>query len=366
MDKLHVTKTRFPSRSDFCALVDEMFNSGWVTNQGQLVQRLEHELQKKLNIPHILSCTNGTFALMLSIAHAGLSGKKVAVTAYTYVATLSALLWQKCVPIFVDIEPQSLCMSPSALRKRLIEHPDIAGVIPVHVYGLVCDVESIEEIAQEHSLTLVYDAAQGFGSSYQGQSLLVFGDYAICSFHGTKIFHTAEGGCIVMHTPEAHQEMSLMRAFGHKGDTHYCLGINGKMSELHAAMGLALLQGTDEEIKKRKACSELYDEYMRSNPNLAFPTHRAGLDYNYAYYPVLLSNETTLLAVMHALAKKNVFPRRYFYPALNTLKYLSPEWKDKCPVAEGAASRVLCLPLYGDMLPEQIYDISCVVNEIAL
>lgn len=359
---IYVTKTRLPELKTFSRLCGEIFQRAWVTNNGQCVQELECALAKYLGVSHVLACNNGTMALMLAIHCAGLAGKKVAVTPYTYVATLSALLWLHCVPVFVDIEPDTLCLSPELLRKRFQKEPDIAGVLPVHIYGMACDVEGLDAVCREYGAVLIYDAAQAFGSRYNGKSLLEYGDYSICSFHATKIFHTAEGGCVVSHSSEAHKALSLSRAFGHINDTHYSLGINGKLSELHAAMGLSLLPGTDEEIARCKEVRAMYDSALEGLP-LQRPSLRDGLDWNNAYYPVLLPDEECCVRVGQTLKKHGIHPRRYFYPALNTLPYLQEEWRVPCPVAEDTARRVLCLPMYGEMDFESVVRISASLAE---
>ena len=356
-----VTKTRLPEPKIFSRLCKDIFQSAWLTNNGQCVQELERALTKYLGVSHVLACSNGTIALMLAIQCAGLAGKKVAVTPYTYVATLSALLWLHCIPVFVDIEPDTLCLSPALLRKRFQEEPDIAGVLPVHIYGLSCDVESLDAICREYGAVLIYDAAQAFGSRYHGKNLLDHGDYSICSFHATKIFHTAEGGCIVSHTADAHKALSLARAFGHINDTHYSLGINGKMSELHAAMGLSLLPGTDTEIERRKEVHAIYDAALEGLP-LKRPTIRKGLDWNNAYYPVLLPDEDCRVHVERELVVRNIYPRRYFYPALNTLPYLEQSWRIACPVAERTAQRVLCLPMFGGLERASVKNIATIIG----
>ena len=302
---------------------------------------------------------------MLALQCAGLAGKKVAVTPYTYVATLSALLWIGCEPVFIDVEPDSLCISQDLLRDRLKKEPDIAGVLPVHVYGLACDVESLGTICKEHGIVLIYDAAQAFGTRYKGKSLLDYGDYSICSFHATKIFHTAEGGCVVSHSAEAHKDLSLARAFGHVNDEHYSLGINAKMSELHAALGLSLLAGTDAEIARRKELHDMYDQALDGLP-LKRPSIREGLEWNHAYYPILLPDEESRSRVEQALLAQNIVPRRYFYPALNTLPYVKAEWSVSCSVAEEAARRVLCLPVHGVLSSDCIERISISIREICI
>ena len=347
-NKVYVTKSRLPDKEYFFRQMEDIFQTAWITNNGCHVKNLETSLRDYLGVDELLLCNNGTTALMLALQCAGLAGKKIALTPYTYVATLSAMLWMGCTPVFVDVDPDTMCLSPELLRKCIQNSPDIAGVIPVHVYGLACNVEALGDICRENGLTLIYDAAQAFGSRYGGKSLLDFGDYSICSFHATKLFHTAEGGCVVSHTSSAHQALSRARAFGHEGDTHYCLGINAKMSELHAIMGLSLLPGTNNEIAQRKQVHAIYDDLL-TGASIAFPSWDSKLEWNYAYYPVLLPDENTLLRVQDELAKQEIYTRRYFYPALNSLPYLKAQWQSPCPVAEKLASCALCLPLYGDL-----------------
>lgn len=349
---IYVTKTLLPEPKSFSRLCGEIFQRAWITNNSQCVQELERALAKYLDVSHMLVCNNGTTALMLTIQCAGLAGKKLR-SRPSYVATLSALLWLHCIPVFVDIEPDTLCLSPKLLRRRFQEEPDIAGVLPVHIYGLVCDVESLDAICREYGAILIYDAAQAFGSRYHSKSLLEYGDYSICSFHATKIFHAAEGGCVVSHSADAHNALSLARAFGHINDTHYSLGINGKMSELHAAMCLSLLPGTDAELARRREVRAMYDAALEGLP-LQRPVIREGLDWNSAYYPVLLPDEDSRLRVEQTLKEHGIHPRRYFYPSLNTLPYLEDAWRTACPVAEDAARLVLCLPMYGKLAEEHI------------
>ena len=350
---VQVTKARLPRREDFHAKCDAIFDAAWFTNNGPCVRRLEQELSAYLGTPHLLTCANGTLALMLALHCAGLAGKKVAVTPYTYVATLSSLLWLGCTPVFIDIDPESLCLSPRLLRRELDADPDIAGVLPVHIYGLACDVEALGALCKERGLALIYDAAQAFGSRKNGKSLLDHGDYSICSFHATKLFHTVEGGCVIAHGEDELRALSLARAFGHVNDDHFALGINAKLSELHAAMGLTLLPGTDAEIKKRRRLHAVYDDAL-NGLDLAYPSRDSGQEWNFAYYPVLLPDAKCRERAHAALNAAGINPRRYFYPALNTLPYLAPECRRPCPVAEDAARRVLCLPMYGDLEEEVV------------
>ncbi|OXS28985.1 MAG: aminotransferase [Desulfovibrio sp. MES5] len=256
------------------------------------------------------------------------------------------MLWEGCTPVFADIDQDTLCLSPKSILETLQRHPDAAGIMPVHVYGNACDIEEIERICSDHSLVCIYDAAHAFGARYKGRSLLDYGDYAVCSFHATKLFHTVEGGCIVSHSEEQEHAIELLHAFGHIGDQHYSLGINGKLSELHAAMGLAVLPYIGEIMQSRSEVFGYYEEFLPKE-GVARPTLQDGLQYNYAYFPVLFSSEAELLLIKSALEEANIFPRRYFYPSLTTLPYL-PEISKKClcPIADSIAPRVLSLPLY--------------------
>ena len=359
-DAVLVTRTSVPEFAAFSVMLQEIFASGWLTNDGKWVRQLESALSDYLGCPQLIVCNNGTTALMLALHCAGLRGKKVAVTAYTYVATLSAILWMGCTPVFVDVDPQTLRMSPDSLARAFANHPDIAGVLPVHIYGLACDDQALSALCREHHAALIYDAAHAFGSTYQGHSLLDFGDYSICSFHATKLFHTVEGGCVVAHSEQAREKLTLARAFGHRGDTHYTLGINAKMSELHAAMGLCLLPRIATEIAQRRALHAVYDEALAGVPLLR-PRSAAGLDWNYAYYPVLLPDGAALKRVFASLAAENIHPRRYFYPALTTLPYVQ-QWQRPCPVAEDVARRMLCLPLYGGLPAQTARHIAAVLG----
>ena len=347
-----VTKARLPRREDFYSLCDTIFDAAWLTNNGPCVRQLEQALSAYLGTPHLLACNNGTTALMLALHCAGLADKKVAITPFTYVATLSALLWLGCTPVFIDIDPD-LCLSPWLLRRELDADSDIAGVLAVHIYGMACDTEALGALCCERGLPLIYDAAQAFGSRKNGKSLLDYGDYSICSFHATKIFHTVEGGCVITHGEEELRELSLACAFGHVGDEHFTLGINAKLSELHAAMGLSLLPGTDAEIEKCRRLHTAYDDAL-NGLNLAYPSRVSGQEWNFAYYPVLLPDAQCRERALTALNIAGIYPRRYFTPALNTLPYLEKACRRPCPVAEDAASRVLCLPMYGELKEDAV------------
>lgn len=350
-ERINVTKATLPPFAEYAQKLAEIFASHQLTNQSANVQKLEAELSSYLDSPALLACANGTLALQLAIRHLGLAGKKVITTPFTYVATVSALLWEGCEPVFADIDPGTLCMDPASVMAKLEEHPDVAGILPVHVFGNAADVDRLGEIATEHRLNILYDAAHAFGSRLHGRSLFSYGDAAIGSFHSTKLFHTVEGGCIATQNVEDRKSIHLRRAFGHVNDNHYCLGINAKMSELHAAMGLCLLPRIGELIRARAQKTALYDKLLdlENNSKLRSIVLAPGLEWNHAYYPLIFESESALNRAMAALAAQNIHPRRYFYPSLTNLPYVKPQ---PAPVANDIATRILCLPLWTEMEDE--------------
>ena len=356
-----VTRVLVPDPQEYSGYIENIFASRWMTNDGDCVRRLEKELTAKLNVPHLALCSNGTQAMQLALHAADIAGKKVLTTPFSFVATVSALLWAGCTPVFADIDEETLCMDPQQLADALSRDADIGGILPVHIYGNICDVEAIEKLSKDAGLPVIYDAAQSFGSEYQGRSVLDYGDFSACSFHATKIFHTGEGGAVIAHTEEQLRAIQLLRAGGHIGDTHIRLGTNAKLSELHAALGLCLLHKTADNISGRKTVSAMYDA-MLPERGIRRPKLKPGLTYNYPYYPVIFDSEAVVLRVMDTLRRENIFPRRYFFPALNTLPYL-PE-RQSCPVAENVAPRVLCLPLYAELEESTVEKIAGVIKSI--
>ena len=343
-EAIHVTKAIVPDPAEYAAYITSLLDSRQLTNIGKHVTLLEQKLCAFLDVPRLALCTNGTLALQLAVRAAHLAGKEVITTPFSYVATLSALLWEGCTPVFADIDEETLCLDPKKVENAISDAT--AAMLPVHIYGSPCDIESIAALAEKYGLTTIYDAAQAFGTLYNGNSLLRYGDFSTASFHATKVFHTVEGGGIVCNTPEADQQIRLLRAFGHIGDTHYTLGINAKITEPHAAMGLCLLDRVPGNIAGREKVSQAYDALLPAH-GVRKPTQRPGTTYNYAYYPVVFENADSMQRALACMNAENIFPRRYFYPSLNTLPYLSTQ--ASCPLAESISTRVLCLPLYAEL-----------------
>lgn len=351
---INVTKTYLPPFEDYVALVKEAYDAGWITNNGKLVQRLEAQLKEYLGVKHLFFCTNGTITLQIAIKALGLKGE-IITTPFSYVASTNSIVWENCNPVFVDIDPVSFCIDPAKIEAAIT--PDTTGILATHVYGMNCDIESIQKIADKYSLKVIYDAAHCFGARYNGHSLLSYGDVSSCSFHATKIFHTVEGGCLTTNDDAIAEKIFLYRQFGHIYDDYFSVGINAKNSEFHAAMGLAILKDVPGIIAKRKYLYELYNKQFVDAPVqlLGIPET---LEANYAYYPVVFKDEQTLQRVKVALEEKQVFPRRYFYPSLNTLPFIPYQ---ACPVSESISKRVLCLPLFYELSAEELTEITGII-----
>ena len=350
-----VTKSFLPPLEEYATWLTDIWQRNQLTNNGPLVRQLEQQLTRELDGAYVHFTTNGTLALQLAIRALALEGE-IITTPFSYVATTSAILWENCTPVFVDIDAQTLCLDPALIEAAIT--PRTSAILATHVYGYPCDVDAIARIAERHHLRVIYDGAHAFGTRLKGRSLLTYGDVTACSFHATKLFHTGEGGALVTHQPDLATRIGLLKSFGHVGDEHYLPGINGKASELHAAMGLCLLPRVPEFIRTRAELHALYRHELRGLP-LTYPYKVATISYNYAYFPVIFDSYPQLLAVRQALAAEQVDTRRYFFPSLNQLPYVTGE---ACPVSEDMAARVLCLPFYQELPPEQVRRIAAVIR----
>ncbi len=339
-EKIFVTKSFMPPKEEYFSFVNRIYENGQLTNQGPLLKELEQKLSEFLHVENFQYVTNGTIALQIALKALGIEDGEIITTPFSYVATTSSILWEKCKPVFVDIEPENFTIDVDKIEAKIT--PQTRAIMPVHVFGYACNVEKIQEIANKYNLKVIYDAAHAFGSKFKGKSLLSYGDISTCSFHATKLYHTIEGGACVVKDNNISEKLDLIKRFGNIGEEHYCLGINAKQSEFNAAMGLANLPYIKEIIEKRQKISQLYDNELEGI--VQRPKAQEDLDYNYAYYPVLFKNETELLKVFEALHEEGIYPRRYFYPSLNKLSYL--DTYDSCPISENICSRIACLPLY--------------------
>ena len=357
---INVTKSYLPDLDEYVEYLKGIWERVHLTNDGPLLRELEDELKKYLGVKHLKYCTNGTIVLQMALKAMNIT-KEVITTPFSYVATTNVLLWEGCTPIFADINPDDFNINPAKIEALITENTQ--AIMATHVYGNACQIEQIQAIADKHGLKVIYDAAHTFGAHYQGRSVLSYGDVSTCSFHATKVFHTVEGGCIVTDDDDLAERLHHYRSFGHQNDNYFEMGINAKNSELHAAMGLCILPKVPDLIAARKQRFAYYDSQLDFS-RITRPTLIPDLEYNYAYYPIVLDSEETLLRVMEMLKGDNVVPRRYFYPSLNTLPFaLRSGIAQPCPVSEDVAVRVLCLPLYPDLAEADVTRIATLVNE---
>lgn len=354
-----VTKTYLPSLEDYSSYLQQIWQGGYLTNNGPLSRQLASHITNFLGIANLELVANGTLAIQLAIKALSLQGE-VITTPYSYVATTNSILWEGCEPVFVDIEEQTFCINPDLIEAAITRKT--SAILATHVYGYPCDVARIQQIADKHNLKVIYDAAHAFGVRLAGESILLHGDCSTLSFHATKLFHTAEGGAVVCKDAEVTKRVFLMKKFGHIGEDDYIdIGINAKMSELHAAMGLCVLSNINDIIAARKEVSGWYDEQL-DGCSLQRPAPPATFEYNYAYFPVIFSTHKVMMRARQALIDNGIGPRRYFYPSLNTLPFLKPELKRACPISQSVSSRVLCLPLFVGLSKKEVEAICSIIR----
>ena len=356
---INVTKTYLPNKEKYKKYVDEIYANGWVTNNGPLVKKLEIRLAEYLGVKNIVLVANGTSALEIAYRTLDLKGYAIT-TPFSFVATASSLVTNGIKPIFTDINPKTLTIDPEKIEEQIT--PNTSAIVPVHVFGNTCDVEAIEKIAKKHELKVVYDAAHVFGVKYKKESVLKYGDISTLSFHATKLFHTIEGGALIINDDSLVEKARYLRNFGIENQESIPeLGTNAKMNEFEAAMGLCMLDEMEEVSKKRNTVYKHYEkelqgyvQFQKLNPN---STH------NHAYFPIILKDEKETLKVQKALNQKEIFPRRYFYPSLDTLSYIEP--KQHCPTSRDISNRILALPIYPELQEkEQKLIIEIVKNTI--
>jgi dTDP-4-amino-4,6-dideoxygalactose transaminase len=354
---INVTKTFLPPFDEYASVLKRAWDKGWITNNGELARELEEKLKDYLGVEHLLFCSNGTIVLQMALKALNIT-KEVITTPFSYVATTGAILWENCTPVFVDIKASDFCIDTDKIEAAVTENTQ--AILATHVYGFSCDIDKIQSIADKYKLKVIYDAAHAFGCKYNNKSLLDFGDVSTCSFHATKIFHTVEGGAVICKDKELFQQLYLYRQFGHIYDDYFTMGINAKNSEMHAAMGLCILPRIDDLISKRKCLSQSYDRFLNSAKlKNSFKINLE--EYNYGYYPVLFKNEETLLVAKNELAKNQIFARRYFFPSLNQLPYLSYK---SCSISEAYSKCILSLPLAHDLTEADIEMISGIINSV--
>ena len=321
----------------------QVWASGIMTHNGPLVQRFEKEFSKWSGIEKTVAVCNGTLAIQLAIRALDLpKGGEIITTPFTFIATVSAILYEGYKPVFVDIDPRTLNIDPEKIAAAITEKT--VAILPVHVFGNPCDVVAIDAIAAKHGLKVIYDAAHAVGVKVNGQSIFKYGDVSATSFHATKLLNTSEGGGVFAQDAAIDERLRELRFFGYNVAKDVdCVGTNAKMTEVNAAIGLANLHYLDAIISDRRIKYQVYKEILSSCHELGFQQTRESC--NCSYFPVIFGSEELLLKVDAMLKANNVFARRYFWPSVNTYKAVCPD-SAVCPISEDIASRILCLPLY--------------------
>jgi dTDP-4-amino-4,6-dideoxygalactose transaminase len=349
---INVTKPFLPPIEEYQKYVQEIWDRNWLTNNGPLVNDLELKIKDYLGLDHFLFVSSGTMALQLAIKALGIKGE-VITTPFSYVATTSSLVWEGCTPVFVDIDKDTFNIDATLIEEAITENT--TAIVATHVYGNPCAIDEIDAIAKKHKLKVIYDAAHCFGTKYKGQSVLNYGDISTISFHATKVFHSTEGGGVVTKNANILKKLALLRNFGHNGpEVFEGVGINGKNSEFHAAMGLANLKYANQILAKRKSDHEVYDAWL-NKLDLIKPKVSEESLFNYAYYPVVFQSEDDCEKVMNDLEKERIYARRYFYPVLTKLEYVE---NSIMLVADDISQKILCLPLFNELSVSEI-DMIC-------
>ncbi|MCZ8297999.1 MAG: DegT/DnrJ/EryC1/StrS family aminotransferase [Flavobacterium sp.] len=354
---INVTKTFFPPLEEYQHQLQRVWTNEWLTNRGELLLELEERLKSYLNVSNIIIMNNGTIPIQIALKLLG-KGGEVITTPFSYVATTSAIIWEQCSPVFVDIHPEYLTIDETKIEAAITANTTC--ILATHVFGNPCNIEAIEAIAKKYNLFVIYDAAHAFGVTYKNQSIFECGDVSTCSFHATKLFHTGEGGAVFCSNEALRHQFFYSHNFGHNGPLDFHgLGINGKISELQSAMGLAVLPYMDMILSQRKTVVDLYNASLNFS-KLKTIRIRENTVWNYSYYPVIFESEQELLTVQKALNAQGINPRRYFYPSLNTINYVNG---GSMPISEAIASRILCLPLFADIPEEMVNQIIIIINE---
>ena len=341
---IEVTKPFLPPIEEYKYYLDGIWKRLLLTNRGPLCVNLENKLKEYLDIKHLLFVSNGTIALQLAIKALDLKGE-IITTPFSYVATSSSIVWENCKPVYVDIDRNSLNIDSKKIESAITENT--SAILATHVYGNPCDVVGIKKIADKYNIKVIYDAAHAFGVKVDKKSIFEYGDISTCSTHATKLFHTIEGGFVVTQNPSLIKKMSYMINFGHDGpEKFHGLGINGKNSEFHSAMGLANLQHIDHILEYRKKITERYNFNLRGFKAVAPIWHKKS-ESNFAYYPLVFESEPFLLKIIEVLKKYKISGRRYFYPSLATsLPYVNKTFLKN---TDEISKCVYCLPLYTDL-----------------
>ena len=354
-----VTKPFLPPISEYRAYLDGVWNREWLTNNGPLVNEYEHKLKESLGVKNLLFVTNGTIAIQLAIKALELKGEFFT-SPLSYVATTSSIAWEGCTPVFVVIDADTFNINPALIESAITEHT--CAILATHCFGNPCDIDAIQAIADRYDLKVIYDAAHCYGSKYKGKSVLEYGDVSTLSLHATKLVHSTEGGLVVAKDSEVLHKLTYMRNFGHNGpEDFYGIGINGKNSEFHAAMGLSVLGYANQILDKRRKQHQIYNELLKDFSGRG-QVAQQNSSVNYSYYPLVLEKESHVHILREQLGIRDVFIRRYFYPLLSSLNYVEGS---VLPAADSVSRRIVCLPLYYSLTEEEQLLVSRYILQIS-
>lgn len=354
---LYVTQPSLAPLEEYVEILKGVWESGILTHNGPLVQQLEQILNKTLGINNAIVVSNGTIALQMAIKALELKGE-IITSPFTWIATISAIKWEGCTPIFCDIEPDTLNIDPDKIEACITDKT--VAIMPIHVFGNPCNIEAIKRISKKYNLKVIYDAAHAIGSSYDNKSLLDYGDISASSLHATKLLNTGEGGVCVSRNKSLVEKLKRIRFFGHNESKDVVEdGFNGKLTEIHAALGIANIKYYNHVLEDRKSKYNLYIEALSPNKQLSFQVIKYG-ETNYSYFPVIFDSEEQLLLVESVLNEKGIYPRRYFYPSVNTFTEVV---NYKCtPISESISKRILCLPLFWKLGNSEIKKVTDIIN----
>ena len=345
-----VTKPFSPPVEEYDEKLKGIWDRNYFTNNGPLVQELEAKLMDYLKVSNFSFLTNGTISLQIALKSLPQKGK-ILTTPFSFIATSSSIVWEGFSPVFIDIDPKTFNVNAELIENSIDK--SVVGMLFTHCFGVPCDLEKIDKLSKKYAIPVIYDAAHAFGVNVNEKSILNYGWMSSLSFHSTKLFHTIEGGALVCSDEKDVKSVELRRNFGHDGPEVFSeVGVNGKNSEFHAAMGLCNIKYIDEILEKRKHQYLTYKDLLKEK-DITFQSIGENVQYNYAYFPIVFRSEAILKSVIEELNNKEVFPRRYFYPALNCLDIFS-EFYNECPTAERIASSILCLPIYHDLKDSEI------------
>lgn len=365
MDKVFLTQPYLPPLEEFIPYLEKIWKSKWLTNNGDFHKEFEKELADYLGVKYLSLFTNGTLALVSALQTLKITGE-VITTPFSFVATTHSLWWNNIKPVFVDIEPSTFNLDPEKIEAAIT--PQTTAILPVHVYGNPCAVNKIQEIADTYGLKVIYDACHAFGVKLNGESILTFGDLSVLSFHATKVFTTFEGGAIICKDEATKKRIDFLKNFGFAGETTVVApGINAKMNEFQAALGLLQLKHINESIEKREIVADTYRKLLRGVDGIRFLDDIEGVKHSYSYFPILIDEENFGVSrdkVYNELKENNILVRRYFYPLISQFpayKGLESARAENLPVAEEITKKILCLPIYPEL---ELDKISRITNNV--